>query len=199
MPKEKPKKKNKALVERNKKVMQIMRDDTPFKNAAIDKTINAGGRPTLYSIELAQKICRSIASSTDSMTKICNRNPEFPNRECIWSWRLDYPEFSNMYNDAKRQQADLLAEEILEIADDARNDIIHREDRDGNEYEVINSEFVARSKIRIETRKWHASKMLPKVYGDRLELEKKEEENAVLIAEIRILRAKLDEQNKKDY
>ena len=126
---------------------------------------NKGGRPTKYSKELGEKICRAIATSTDSLTKICARNPDFPNREAIWGWRFDHDEFSNMYDKAKRTQADLLAEEIAEIADDDSQDKIFNEETGR---EVCNSEYVARSRLRVETRKWIACKLLPKVYGDKV-------------------------------
>lgn len=123
------------------------------------------GRPAIpYSDELAAKICRAIASSTDSLKKICARNPGFPQRTTIWEWRIDYPIFANMYNDAKRAQADLMAEEIAEIADDDTHDTMISDK--GNA--VQNSEYIARSRLRVETRKWIACKLLPKVYGDRV-------------------------------
>jgi hypothetical protein len=122
------------------------------------------GRPSMYTPELAAKICRAISSSTDSLSKICFNNKEFPMRETIWEWRIDYPEFANMYNDAKRAQADLLAEDILAISDDSLHDIMINE-LTGRE--TMNSEYVARSRLRVETRKWIACKLLPKVYGDK--------------------------------
>ncbi len=122
------------------------------------------GRPTMYTPQLAAKICRAISSSTDSLSKICFNNPDFPKRETIWEWRIDYPNFANMYNDAKRAQADLLAEDILAISDDSLHDIMINE-QTGRE--TMNSEYVARSRLRVETRKWIACKLLPKVYGDK--------------------------------
>lgn len=127
------------------------------------------GRPSKYTPELGEKICRAIATSTDSLKAICARNDDFPNRECIWGWRLDFPDFANMYDNAKRTQADLLAEEIKEIADDVSNDTLLKQDKQGNEYEVANTEWIARSRLRVDTRKWIACKLLPKVYGDRVD------------------------------
>ncbi len=126
---------------------------------------HAGGRPSMYNLALAKKICRAISSSTDSLSKICFRNKDFPLRDTIWEWRLDHPEFADMYNHAKRTQADLLAEEILAISDDASGDIMINENTGR---EVMNSEYVARSRLRVDTRKWIACKLLPKVYGERV-------------------------------
>lgn len=123
------------------------------------------GRPTMYNLQLAERICRCISSSTDSLSKICFNNPDFPVREVIWGWRLDHPNFANMYDAAKRAQADLLAEDILAISDDSLHDVMINP-ATGNE--TMNSEYVARSRLRIDTRKWIACKLLPKVYGDKV-------------------------------
>lgn len=137
------------------------------------------GRPSPYTPELGAKICRAIATSVDSMTKICADNEDFPQRECIWGWRIDYPEFGHMYDNAKRIQADLLVEELNEIADNTTNDTIIKTDKRGEEYEVANTEWIARSRLRVDTRKWVASKMMPKVYGDKKEDESKNDSQEI--------------------
>jgi hypothetical protein len=126
------------------------------------------GRPTKYSPELARKICRAIATTTDSMTIICKQNPDFPSKKVIWEWRFDYEDFRNLYIEAKRQQADLLAEEINDIADNDSQDRIINE---ATGREVANTEYIARSRLRVDTRKWIACKLLPKVYGEKVQNE----------------------------
>ena len=120
------------------------------------------GAPGMYTPALGAKICRAIATSADSIKKICSRNPDFPVREVIWGWRIDHPDFANMYNEARRAQADLLAEEINEIADDDSQDVVM-----GEHGEKQNTEYIARSRLRVDARKWIACKLLPKVYGDK--------------------------------
>ncbi len=39
--------------------------------------------------------------------------------------------------------------------------------KSGEEYETVNPEVIGRSRLRVDTRKWYLSKVLPKVYGDR--------------------------------
>lgn len=172
------------------------------KKAKVEKPKPEGyvfGRPTMYSEDLAKRICRAIAVSTDSMTAICNRNDDFPVREVIWGWRLDYPDFANMYDTAKRAQADILAEEIKDIADDVSRDTITKQDREGNPYDVCNSEWIARSRLRVDTRKWIACKLLPKVYGDIARLDLLQDKNEELNKELEILRAQLDHTHRKEY
>ena len=59
-------------------------------------------------------------------------------------------------------------DELNEIADDGRNDWMTVTRRDGSEIEVANNEVLQRSRLRVDTRKWIMSKILPKRYGDKL-------------------------------
>jgi len=106
-----------------------------------------------------------VSTSTDSLQKICAANVGFPCHQTIWEWRIDHPTFGEAYARAKGAQADLLAAEILEIANDSSRDTVT--DEDGNER--CNHEWVHRSRLKIDARKWIASKLMPKVYGDRVQ------------------------------
>jgi hypothetical protein len=70
------------------------------------------------------------------------------------------PEFAEQYAHARDSQADTLADEILDIADDGSNDYM-------GDDETYNGDAVARSKLRVDARKWIASKLKPKKYGDK--------------------------------
>jgi hypothetical protein len=102
-----------------------------------------------------------VATSTLGLNKICLAE-DMPSKFTVNLWRYRYPEFSTQYALAKLVQADLLAEECLEISDDNSND--NRIDPVTG-FEVCNTEFIARSRLRIDTRKWLAAKLLPKQYG----------------------------------
>lgn len=125
------------------------------------------GRPTLFTKELSKRICKKIATSTVGLRKMCKLNPDFPSVDTILEWRFDHVDFSSQYDQAKKHQADLLAEDILDIADDDSGDVITDEYGNGK----LNAEFVARSRIRVDARKWIACKLLPKVYGDKIQNE----------------------------
>lgn len=159
------------------------------------KPKHPGGRPTKYSPEMAEKICRAVATTTDGLKTMCNKRPDLPNADTVREWRYLYPEFSGKYAQAKMIQADLLAEDCIDIADDSSNDIKINDEG----YETFNGEFAARSRIRIDTRKWMASKLLPKQYGGDKELQDEKDKNEKLKEEIRQLRSELDAQNKRDY
>jgi hypothetical protein len=66
-----------------------------------------------------------------------------------------------------------LFDEIIDIADDSSQDEIVIDLGEGVKSTRQNTEFVQRSRLRIDARKWVISKLNPKKYGDRLELENK--------------------------
>jgi len=126
-----------------------------------NKTAHPGGRPTTYSEEMCNLICERVASHTYGLQKLCKTYDDLPDQSTVNLWRYKYPEFSDRYIQAKIKQADLLAEECLEIADREEGD--SRLDEFGNE--VFNAEYVARARLKVDTRKWLASKLIPKLYG----------------------------------
>lgn len=123
------------------------------------------GRPTIYSQELADEICRQIATSSISLRTLCAKEG-MPDVSTILRWRNTNKEFCEQYARAKEEQADFMAEEMLEIADDGSNDTLMTE-----KGEIENKEWTNRSKLRVETRKWLASKLKPKKYSEKLQVD----------------------------
>jgi hypothetical protein len=121
-----------------------------------------GTRPTEYTPELAQRVLDLIATSTKGLRRIC-KDETLPTTITIWRWRRDNAEFRDKYTEAKRFQAEIMADELLDIADDGTNDFM----TDDNGNERINNEYIQRSRLRCDTRKWIACKLLPKIYGER--------------------------------
>lgn len=72
---------------------------------------------------------------------------------------------SKQYARATNIRADVLFEEILDIADETSKDFINTPDGEKPNQEVIN-----RSRLRIDARKWYLSKVMPKKYGDKLDV-----------------------------
>lgn len=129
-------------------------------------TPQPAGRPTVYTQEVADIICEEIATSNKSLKTICD--DEFmPAVRTVLYWLRTNEIFLQQYTRAKEEQADFLAEEIIEIADDSSQDL-DRIDDFGNRIE--NKEFVNRSRLRVDARKWVASKLKPKKYGDKLDV-----------------------------
>ena len=126
------------------------------------------GRGTTYSEETGNKICEIIASSNKSLTTI-SKELNIP-YGTIREWIRSNETFSINYARAKEDQADFLAEEILTIADDHTRDIQIIEIAPGVKTESVDHEVIQRSKLRVDSRKWLASKLRPKKYGDKMDV-----------------------------
>ncbi|MEQ9453381.1 MAG: hypothetical protein RLN76_02150 [Phycisphaeraceae bacterium] len=124
------------------------------------------GRPSSYCEKLASAICARLAEG-ESLRSIC-RSPDMPSRPTVMAWLNKHPEFFDQYARARDIGYELLADEILDIADDGRNDWVERHDPENPGYRV-NRENIARSRLRIDTRKWVLARMLPKKFGERAE------------------------------
>lgn len=121
---------------------------------------------TTYTEEIANKILDRIASEPTSLKVIC-KEEGMPSASTVYKWLVENKSFSDKYARAKIDQAEILADEIIDIADDSSGDDEIRYTAEGEPYRVENKEWVNRSKIRIDARKWKLSKLLPKKYGDR--------------------------------
>jgi len=126
-------------------------------------------RPTKYTKELADNICSRIAEG-ESVRSIV-KDKEMPSASTIFRWLLDEEKkaFWEQYEKARNIQSELMFEELIEIADDGTNDYIERETEKGNIVETLNSEHIQRSRLRVDTRKWYLSKVLPKKFGDKMD------------------------------
>jgi len=127
-------------------------------------------RPSDYTQEIADTICERLADG-ESLRAICSED-EMPNKATVFRWLSKHTEFSDQYARARDEQAETLFDEILDIADDGRNDWIERQDDEGgNMGWRENGEALRRSQLRIDARKWMAGKLKPKKYSDKLQLE----------------------------
>lgn len=120
-------------------------------------------RPSKYSDALAGEICSRIAQGTPLRT-IC-ADAGMPGLATVITWLGKYPEFQAQYARAREEQADALADDIVRIADEAPPP--------DSETGKIDSAWVAWQRNRIDARKWTASKLRPKKYGDRVEADVK--------------------------
>jgi hypothetical protein len=77
---------------------------------------------------------------------------------------LRIKEFKDQYDIARCAQIESFIDDCLEIADNCDEDQMEGD----NGKLVCNSEYIARSRLRIDTRKWIASKLAPKIYGDKI-------------------------------
>ncbi|EIJ0680932.1 DNA-binding protein [Escherichia coli] len=117
------------------------------KEPAAKKT----GRPHGYTEEKALEICELVADG-QSINKI-SKMPGMPNRSTILKWFRDVPEFSTMYARAKEIGFEVLADEIIDLADAEEN---------------MDKDQLRRHQLMIDTRKWLLAKLQPRKYGERV-------------------------------
>jgi len=140
------------------------------------------GRPSTYTQAIATKVCTQLAMGK-SMRTVCE-DPKLPSMRTVFNWLADKDEFLQQYTRAKAEAADVLVDEMLEIADDTTSDryfkqLLRTLDPDMTVAELSdnaviallaakNPENIQRSRLRVEARKWIASKLKPKKYGDKI-------------------------------
>lgn len=109
------------------------------------------GRPTDYNKEIGMAICQRIADG-ESLRSICS-DKDMPSRTTVHNWLLDTEkkEFLDQYEAACNVRAENMFDDLINIADT------------GNEPQ--------RDRLRVDTRKWYLSKVLPKKFGDKLDLD----------------------------
>lgn len=102
-----------------------------------------------FTDDLAEEICERLIEG-ESLRSIC-RDDHMPSAATVCRWQVERSEFAEQYARARAAQADTLADELLDIADD-------------------DAEDVNRSRLRVDARKWIASKLKPKSYGDKMDV-----------------------------
>ncbi len=115
-----------------------------------------------------------------SLRKILGRGG-MPDYKTFNNWIKEKDQLFQQYARAREERADLIFDEILEIADQSNADYAGTRD-DGSL--IIDGENIQRSKLKIDARKWMLGKMQPKKYGDKstLELEGSEDKPINIIS-----------------
>ena len=88
--------------------------------------------------------------------------------QTILDWTNKYPELSGQYTQARMRGYQFLADDIIAISDEI--DVVTNS-KDGGVTLQLDATAIARNRLRVDTRKWMLSKMLPKIYGDKLTTE----------------------------
>jgi hypothetical protein len=115
--------------------------------------IMPAGRPSSYTDKIGDDICERLANG-ESLRQIC-LTPNYPRQATVFRWLASNEKFREQYVRAREVQADVLADEIIDIADGKRAAY------EGTEPDV------QRDRLAVDARKWAASKLKPKVYGDK--------------------------------
>ena len=144
--------------------LQPSNTNTPVSKSPKDvKT----GRPTVMTPEVMDEICLRTGKG-ESMRSL-GRDPNMPSKTTIQRALDKDSAFAGRYAVARELMYKGWAEEIIEISDDGTTDYITKTGRNGHEYEAVDQEHIQRSRLRVDTRKWLLSKLLPNTYGDKVE------------------------------
>lgn len=108
------------------------------------------GRPTKMTPENQAEILTRIATG-ESMRQICMKTDHLPTMSNVFKYMWKDKEFRHKYEIACNNRTEVHVEEIVEIADNDSGD-------------------TQRDRLRIDARKWCASKLVPKKYGEKLDL-----------------------------
>lgn len=120
----------------------------------------------MYGPEIRQTLLERIADG-ESVRSIC-RSDGMPAISAVMRWLAEDESFREQYARAKEMGAEAMAEDILDIADNAKNDWMERLGDDQPAGYILNGDHVRRSALRIDARKWLLAKTMPKKYGDKV-------------------------------
>ena len=94
-----------------------------------------------------------------------------PARSTVHLWLANIEGFSDQYARACEIRADVYADQIVEIADDASRDWVTKKNRTARPIRFLTGSMCSGLGCGLKNaRKWLMSKMAPKKYGDRVEV-----------------------------
>ena len=157
------------------------------KKTAVKKKTTKRAAPIKLTKSIANKICLRL-SEGESLRSICD-DSRLPARSAVMNWLTsdDCVWFKDQYVRAREEGLELMASDILVIADgdqytkqlkDLRKEFDDCDDADKldlikmkmNIAAASQKELANRDKLRVDSRKWLLSKMLPKKYGDKIDV-----------------------------
>lgn len=123
------------------------------------------GRPSKKTPALCAEIVKRVGNG-EPLAQVC-RDEHMPHWTTVYDWIEADADFSLAIARARDHGADVIALDALAIADETHRDTVKRDDGS----EMANSEWISRSRLRVETRLKLLAKWSPKKYGDKQALE----------------------------
>jgi hypothetical protein len=136
---------------------------TPNKKSMAGTPKKTARKATLSNPATIDKVCNLVVEGK-TFDFIAKSLELWPSQ--LWNWLKESPERREKFGRARELQAQRWAEECIPIADDDSNDILTNSKGDP----IPNHAKIQRDKLRIDSRKWAASKLDPKAWGDRQEV-----------------------------
>lgn len=118
--------------------------------------------------EIFDKICQRIEEG-ESLRSVL-RDKDMPSSRTFFKWIDEDEEKVKQYARSTSIRADLIFDEILEISDNTIEGSVIHVKGDGTE-EVRTGDMLGHRRLQVDARKWILSKMNPKKYGDKSELD----------------------------
>ena len=118
--------------------------------------------------EIIESIFLNIEDGISTRKAIVNNNIS---SSTFFRWIDDNEELSKQYARACELRAEALLDEMLDIVDDSSQDKTIDDLDDEIKIEKTNHEAIQRSRLRYDARKWLISKLHPKKYGDKIEVD----------------------------
>lgn len=122
------------------------------------------GRPATYSKDLVDEIIERVAGG-ETIVDIC-KDDHMPEPRHFYRWLRQDPELRQTYAQAQVERTYVHQEQLLEIADNGTNDWMEKHGKDSEGWQ-INGEAIARSRLRIDTRKWLMAKLNASSFAER--------------------------------
>jgi hypothetical protein len=129
------------------------------------KKAKTRGNQLTFTQEIADEVCKRMAAG-ETLRQVC-RDKQMPPESTVRGWAVeDVQGFAAQYTRARETLLEHWADDIVSISDDGTGDTVI--DEYGKPRQ--NTEWINRSKLRVDTRKWLLSKLRPDKYGEKLEL-----------------------------
>lgn len=127
----------------------------------MEETKNKGGRPEIYTKELADKLCEKLAQGISLRTACLDDG--MPGLTTVFKWMRTEDGFSKQYARAKEESADGQYEILEDIGDEAIQASYNADPKAAGA-------VVSAYKLKADNLKWTMSKMKPKKYGDKMDV-----------------------------
>ena len=136
----------------------------PAKNKAAPKPLTPWQRWSAKPEAGMESLCEHVTDGGHMADYCKERGIEYTT---MLKWLNADPLRSEMYARAREDRADKIADEIVAISDEV--EVAAR--YDGEDVKLaLDAAAVARNRLRVDARKWVASKLKPRTYGDKLDL-----------------------------
>lgn len=114
------------------------------------------------------EILAAIATTPKSLESICREIESAPSARTVYRLIDADEELCQRYTRAKEAQLQILADQLIDLADTDRICEKVTIKADGSR-EVVILDQVERTKVQIDTRKWLLAKLNPKKYGEKIQ------------------------------